>query len=321
MSAVTGDQPRQKWRELEKQNNLVNTLDRVFYWLVILGAVAISAVLLWIGVQIAISALPAIRTFGLQFLVTTTWDPVRNIYGALPQIYGTIVTSIIALVIAIPVGVGVAVFLSEDFIPNSIRTPIALAIELIAAIPSVVVGLWGIFVFIPFIRPFYDFLHNNFGWIPLFSTAPRGNSLLTLGIVLAVMISPTIIAISRGSLIALPRDLRQGALALGATRWETILRVLIPAAFSGIVGSIMLALGRAMGETMAAAMLVGNSNQITTSLLAPGATIASIIAAQFGEAGRDQVAALLYSGLILMILTLIVNILAEIIIQKFQNIE
>ncbi|PPS45362.1 phosphate ABC transporter permease subunit PstC [Chroococcidiopsis sp. TS-821] len=321
MSAVTGEQPRQKWRGLERKNDVVTTFDRVFYWLVILGAVAIGAVLLWIAVQIAISAWPAIQAYGVQFLVTTTWDPVQNIYGALPQIYGTIVTSMIALVIAVPLGVGVAVFLSEDFIPNSIRTPIALAIELIAAIPSVVVGLWGIFVFIPFIRPFYNFLYDNFSWIPLFSTPPRGNSLLTLGIVLAVMISPTIIAISRGSLLALPRDLRQGALALGATRWETILRVLIPAAFSGIVGSVMLALGRAMGETMAAAMLVGNANQITPSLLAPGATIASLIAAQFGEAGRAQVAALLYSGLVLMILTLIVNILAEIIIQRFQNIE
>ncbi|PIG92740.1 phosphate ABC transporter permease subunit PstC [Gloeocapsopsis sp. IPPAS B-1203] len=308
-------------QSLEKRVDTVQIANQSFYWLAVIGAVGIGAVLLWIAVQIGISAWPAIQSYGIQFLTTTTWDPVRNVYGALPQIYGTLVTAAIALVIAIPVGIGVAVFLSEDFLPNSVRTPIALAIELIAAVPSVVIGLWGIFVLIPFLRPFYSFLYDNFSWIPLFSTPPRGNSLLTLGLVLSVMILPTIIAISRGSLIALPRDLRQGALALGATRWETILRVLIPAAFSGIVGSIMLALGRAMGETMAAAMLVGNSNQITPSLLAPGATIASLIASQFGEAGREQVAALLYSGLILMILTLIVNILAEVIIQKFQNVE
>ncbi|AFZ29706.1 phosphate ABC transporter permease subunit PstC [Gloeocapsa sp. BRSZ] len=315
------EHPHRKDISLEKRVDTVQIFDRSFFWLAVVGAIGIGAVLFWIAVQIGISALPAIQSYGIQFLTTTTWDPVRNVYGALPQIYGTLVTAAIALVIAIPVGIGVAVFLSEDFLPNSIRTPIALAIELIAAVPSVVIGLWGIYVLIPFLRPFYNFLYDNFSWIPLFSTPPRGNSLLTLGLVLSVMILPTIIAISRGSLIALPRDLRQGALALGATRWETILRVLIPAAFSGIVGSIMLALGRAMGETMAAAMLVGNANQITPSLLAPGATIASLIASQFGEAGRSQVAALLYSGLILMILTLIVNVLAEIIIQKFQNVE
>lgn len=315
------EQPQRKGQSLEKRVNTVQIFDRSFFWLAVIGAIGIGAILVWIAIQIGLSALPAIQAYGIQFLTTTTWDPVRNVYGALPQIYGTLVTAAIALVIAIPVGIGVAVFLSEDFLPNSIRTPIALAIELIAAVPSVVIGLWGIYVLIPFLRPLYDFLYDNFSWIPLFSTPPRGNSLLTLGLVLSVMILPTIIAISRGSLIALPRDLRQGALALGATRWETILRVLIPAAFSGIVGSIMLALGRAMGETMAAAMLVGNANQITPSLLAPGATIASLIASQFGEAGREQVAALLYSGLILMILTLIVNVLAEIIIQKFQNVE
>lgn len=320
MRSATGESPRQE-RSLEKQVNTTTVLDRLFYWLTVAFAIAVVAILLWIGFQIGSTALPAIRTYGIQFLTTTTWDPVRNIYGALPQIYGTLVTSAIALIIAVPVGVGVAVFLSENFLPNQIRTPIALAIELIAAIPSVVIGLWGIYILIPFLLPFYRFLYENFSWIPLFSTPPRGNSLLTLGIVLAVMILPTIIAISRGSLVALPRDLRQGAMAMGATRWETIIRVLIPAAFSGIVGSIMLALGRAMGETMAAAMLVGNSNQITPSLIAPGATIASLIASQFGEAGRSQVAALLYSGLILLILTFIVNVLAEIIIQKFQNVE
>ena len=199
--------------------------------------------------------------------------------------------------------------------------PIAFAIELLAAIPSVVIGLWGIFVLIPFLRPFYGFLYTYLGWIPLFGSSPRGNSILTLGLVLAFMILPLITSISRGTLVSLPPHLRQGAMALGATRWETILRVLIPAGFSGIVGSVMLALGRAMGETMAAAMLVGNANRINISLLEPGSTIASLIASQFGEAGREQVSALLYAGLVLMILTLMVNILAEIIIQKFQNVE
>jgi phosphate transport system permease protein len=321
MSSLAGESSMVDRQSLEKKPTAARILDRGFYWLTLFFALGVGAVLFWIAFQIGRTAWPAIQAFGVEFLTNTTWDPVNDIYGALPQIYGTLVTALIALVIAVPVGVGVAIFLSEDFLPNSIRTPIAIAVELIAAIPSVVIGLWGIFVLIPFLRPFYNFLHGNFAWILLFSTPPRGNSFLTLGLVLALMISPTIIAISRGTLLSVPRELRQGAMALGATRWETILGVLVPAGFSGIVGSIMLALGRAMGETMAAAMLVGNSNRITASLLAPGSTIASLIASQFGEAARLQVAALLYAGLVLMILTFIVNIFAEIIIRKFQNVE
>lgn len=321
MSSLTGEPVEFDPQSLEKRPSSARIIDQGFYWLTLCLAVGAGLVVLWIAFQIGRTAWPAMQAYGIGFLTSTTWDPVNNIYGALPQIYGTLVTAFIALMIAVPFGVGVAIFLSEDFLPMAIRTPISFAIELIAAIPSVVIGLWGIFVLIPFLRPFYDFLYNNFAWIPLFSTPPRGNSFLTLGIVLALMIVPLIISISRGVLRSLPPELRQGAIALGATRWETIFGVLIPAGFSGIVGSIMLALGRAMGETMAAAMLVGNSNRITASLLAPGATIASLIASQFGEAGREQVAALLYSGVVLMVLTLLVNILAEIIIKKFQNVE
>ncbi len=306
---------------IEAKKDLRYYLDQSFYYLTMVFALAMSVALVWIIVQIGLTSLPAIQKFGLGFLTSTTWDPVQNIYGVLPQIYGTIVTAIIALLVAVPLGLGIAVFLSEDFLPTSVSTPIAFAIELLAAIPSVVIGLWGIFVLIPFIRPFFDFLHNNLGWIPLFSTPGRGTSILTLGLVLAFMILPLITSISRGTLVSLPPHLRQGAMALGATRWETILKVLIPAGFSGIVGSVMLALGRAMGETMAAAMLVGNANRINASILEPGSTIASLIASQFGEAGREQVAALLYAGLILMLLTLLVNILAEVIIKKFQNVE
>ncbi|MDR5637805.1 MULTISPECIES: phosphate ABC transporter permease subunit PstC [unclassified Thermosynechococcus] len=306
---------------IEARKNLRYYLDQSFYYLTMVFALAVAVALLWIVIQIGLAAIPAITRFGLRFLASTTWDPVQNIYGILPQIYGTLVSALIALLVAVPLGLGIAVFLSEDFLPTYIRTPIAFAIELLAAIPSVVIGLWGIFVLIPFLRPFYNFLHEYLGWIPLFGTSPRGNSILTLGLVLAFMILPLITSISRETLVSLPPYLRQGAMALGATRWETILRVLIPAGFSGIVGSIMLALGRAMGETMAAAMLVGNTNRISLSILEPGSTIASLIASQFGEAGREQVAALLYAGLVLMILTLLVNILAEIIIKKFQNVE
>ncbi|MBE9182232.1 phosphate ABC transporter permease subunit PstC [Oculatella sp. LEGE 06141] len=321
MSAGTEGATQSNRGSLEKRLSKQSLLDQGFFWLTLVMAIGIAAVLAFVIYEIGRSALPAIQTFGLGFLFSTTWDPVQNVYGALPQIYGTLVTSAIALFLAVPIGVGVAVFLTEDFVPGYIRTPISFAIELIVAIPSVVLGLWGIFVFIPFIRPFYQVLNSTLGWIPLFAGVPRGYSLLTLGIILAIMIVPIIISITRGTLLSLPPELRQGAMAMGATRWETIIRVLIPAGLSGIIGSVMLAFGRAMGETMVAAMLVGNSNRISISLMNPGATITSLIASQFGEAGRTQVAALLYSGLVLMVLTLLVNIFAEMIIKKFQNVE
>lgn len=311
-----------KQHGLEKRNSTGRVLDVGFWGLTLLLAIAAGAVLLWIILQTAASAMPAIRAFGPGFVIGTTWNPVTNVYGVLPQIYGTLVTSLIAISIAVPLGVGVAIFLTEGFAPKWVTIPIAYAIELIVAIPSVVLGIWGIFVLIPAIRPFFRFLNNYLGWIPIFGgAAPRGNNLLLVGLVLSIMIVPIIISITRGTFEALPRDMRTGSLALGATRWETILRVLIPAGLSGIISSVMLALGRALGETMVAAMLVGNANRINMSWLQPGSTITGLIASQFGEAGRTQVAALMYAGLVLMILSLVVNILAEIIIRRFQNIE
>lgn len=310
-------------RSLEKRTSTARVLDVGFWGFTLLLAIGAGAVLLWIILQTAVSAWPAIRQFGVVgFVFGTTWNPVTNVYGILPMIYGTLVTAFIALVIAVPLGVGVAIFLTEGFAPKWVTTPIAFAIELIVAIPSVVLGIWGIFVLIPFIRPFFRFLNEYLGWIPIFGgAAPRGNSLLLVGLVLSIMIVPIIISITRSTFEVLPRELRNGSLALGATRWETILRVLIPAGLSGIISGVMLALGRALGETMVAAMLVGNANRIDISWLQPGSTITGLIASQFGEAGRVQVAALMYAGLVLMILALIVNILAEVIIRRFQNIE
>ncbi|WP_121971667.1 phosphate ABC transporter permease subunit PstC [Leptolyngbya sp. BC1307] len=303
-------------RRLKKRNSTARVIDVGFWGFTLLLAIGAGAVLLWIVVQTAISAWPAIQTFGLGFVVGTTWNPVTNVYGVLPMIYGTLVTSFIAVLIAVPLGVGVAIFLTEGFAPTWVTTPIAFAIELIVAIPSVVLGIWGIFVLIPAIRPFFRFLNDYLGWIPIFGGgAPRGNSLLLVGLVLAIMIVPIITSITRGTFEVLPRELRNGSLALGATRWETILRVMIPAGLSGIISSVMLAMGRALGETMVAAMLVGNANRISTSWLQPGSTITGLIASQFGEAGRVQVAALMYAGLVLMILALAVNILAEVIIR------
>lgn len=307
---------------LEKRLTTARSLDVGFQWLTLALAIFAGFVLLWVIEQTVQLAMPAIRTFGLGFITGTTWDPVRNIYGVLPQIYGTLTTAFIAITLAVPLGIGVALFLTEGFAPKWVTQPITYAIELIVAIPSVVLGLWGIFVLIPALRPFFTFLNTYFGWIPFFGGPdPRGNNLLIVGMVLSIMIVPVIISITRSTFEVLPRDLRTGSLALGATRWETILKVLIPAGLSGIISGVMLALGRALGETMVAAMLVGNANRIDISWLQPGSTITALIANQFGEAGRLQVSALMYAGVVLMLLSLVVNILAELIIRRFQNIE
>jgi phosphate transport system permease protein len=294
--------------------------DRGFIGLTLVFAVGIGLVLLAIATVIFLRSLSAIQAYGLGFLTTSAWNPVqgREQYGALPVIYGTLVSSALALFIAIPLGIGTAIFLSEDFIPLKARMPLIFMVELLAAIPSVVYGLWGIFVLIPLLKPVGVWLHANLGWIPLFGTTPAGPGMLPAGTVLAIMILPIITAISRDSLASLPPDLRQASLGLGATRWETIFRVLIPAAFSGIVGGIMLALGRAMGETMAVTMIIGNSNRLSVSLLDPANTISSLLANQFAEASGMQVSALMYAGLVLMLLTLVVNILAEYIVEQVK---
>lgn len=295
------------------------SLDKGFVLLTRILALAVAGVLIFIALVVAVKAMPAIQKFGLGFLFTSDWNPVAESYGALPVIYGTIVSAAIALLLAVPLGVGTAVFLSEDFLPLSLRTPLVFMVELLAAIPSVVYGLWGIFVLIPIISNLGNWLHNNFGWLPIFSTPPAGPGMLPAGVILTIMILPIITAISRDSLAALPPELRQASLGLGATRWETLFRVLIPAAFSGIVGAVMLALGRAMGETMAVTLLIGNSNKLSFSLLAPANTIASLLANQFAEASGLQVAALMYAGLVLFAITLIVNVLAELIVRQVKK--
>jgi phosphate transport system permease protein len=305
--------------EIQPRSSVEKTLDNSFLWLTRILALAVAGVLIYVAIEVGIEAMPAIRKYGLGFLFTSAWNPVADTYGALPMIYGTIVSSAIALLLAVPIGIGTAVFLSEDFLPLSIRTPLVFMVELLAAIPSVVYGLWGIFVLIPLLLPIGRWLNSSFGWLPIFGTPPGGPGMLPAGIVLTIMILPIITAISRDSLASLPPDLRQASLGLGATRWETLIRVLIPAAFSGIVGGIMLALGRAMGETMAVTMIIGNANQLNVSLLAPANTIASLLANQFAEASGLQIAALMYAGLVLFIITLIVNILAELIVRQVKK--
>ena len=277
-------------------------------------ALCVPLLLLLVLLEVAVAGWPALREFGFGFLTSSNWDPVNHQFGAAPAIFGTIVTSIVALVIATPLAIGVAVFLSE-YAPPRIRQPVAFLVDLLAAIPSVVYGLWGIFFLIPLLRqhviPFLrDTLH--LGAIPLFSGPSYGNSVFAAGIILAIMVLPYISSVSREVLLAVPRSQREAALALGATRWETIQKAVIPFARTGIIGGIILGLGRALGETMAVTMLIGNRHEISASLLAPGYTMASLIANEFSEASNDlHLSALMAVGFVLLVMTLIVNAIAR----------
>ena len=292
--------------------------DRSFRWLSVALASLVGLVLLGILLTVISGSRQAIAAYGLAFLTTSNWDPVGDQYGAFTAIYGTIVTSALSLLIAVPLGVGTAVFLTENIIPAKLRDALALMVELLAAIPSVVLGLWAIFVLEPFLRPFLGFLYTSLGWLPIFSTDPQGPGVAPAILILVVMILPIITAISRDSLMQVPPELRQAAYGIGTTRWGAILQVILPAAVSGIAGGVMLALGRAMGETMAVTMIIGNSNNFSWSLLAPGNTISSMLANQFGEADGNQVSALMYAALVLMLLTLLVNVLAQWVVRRLS---
>ncbi len=285
-----------------------------------MAAAATVATLAWIVIEIVRQAWPAIKEFGFGFVVGTTWTPNRGIFGVLPFLIGTVVSSFIAILFALPLGLAVAIFLSEDFLPLPIRNTIRFVVELLAAIPSVVYGLWGIAVVIPLVQEYGNILAKAVGTsIPLFKGPSFGNSMLTASIVLALMILPTITAISRSALVAVPRTLREGAYALGATRWEAIFGVIMPTAAPGIVAATILALGRAMGETMAIAMLIGNSSRMTWSLLYPSGTLAALLANEFAEAGGLQIASLMFAALLLVVLTLGVNVIGELVLKRAQK--
>jgi phosphate transport system permease protein len=290
--------------------------NRGFTILVWICAASGLVFLVWMAWIVFQDAQPAIDKFGLGFLWETTWDVNVLKFGGLPFIYGSVISSILALLLAIPLSVAVALTTSENFLPASIRYPIGFLVELIASIPSVIIGLWGIFVLIPILKPLQEWLFQNLAWFPLFSTQPLGPSMLIAGVILAIMIVPTISAISRDVLLTVPAELRSASMALGATRWETIWRVLLPAASSGIIGAIILGLGRALGETMAVAMVIGNSSIISSSLLAPGYTIPAVLANTFPEAFEKlHIGALMYLALILFLITLVVNSVAALLVQ------
>jgi len=277
------------------------------------GSVVLLTVLLvyelWIG-----SVLPR-HKFGLGFFVTKVWDPVFDNFGALPFIYGTVVTSAVALFIAVPLGIGAAIFLAE-LAPARVSDTLEFFIDLLAAVPSVIYGLLGIFIVVPLMREYVEpALKDSLGFLPLFKGPAYGIGFLTAGVVLAIMVIPYIISVSREILLSVPRDQREAALALGATRWESTWKVVVPFARTGIMGSIFLALARALGETMAVTMVIGNAPIIAASLFSPGNSIASVIAAQFTEATGDlYLQSLIELGLVLFLLTFVLNGLARILI-------
>ena len=322
--------PPTRW---EKGSNVVfRALTHVVAWLTVL-------LVLFIVFEIGWAATPAIKRYGLGFLTTVKWDPNTEEYGIRPHIWGTLYSSLLAVLIGTVFGLSVAVFLSERFLssliyrilklfgvehhsfwsklPDSLEMLLKNLIQLLAAIPSVVYGLWGIFVISPLLHPVCTWLHKSLGWIPFFGTSFNPYSMLPAALVLSIMVLPTISAISRDALVSVPPRLRQAAYGLGATRWEALVSVIIPTAQTGIFGSVLLAFGRAIGETMALAMLVGNANTLSWSLFSPANTLAAMMANTFPEAREPNlVAALMYAALVLMAITLIVNILGSWILQR-----
>jgi phosphate transport system permease protein len=280
---------------------------------------AILVLLALIAVVLTINALPSFRAFGPGFLASTAWNPVKDEFGALPFIYGTLVTSAIALLLGVPISLGIAIFVAE-LSPGSIRVPLTYVVELLAAVPSVVYGLWGIFVLVPLMTAYASpALQATFGFLPLFQGQIYGTNLLTAGVILAIMIIPTVSAVSRDALLAVPQHQREAALSLGATRWESIRIAVLSYARSGIFGAVMLGLGRAFGETMAVTMVIGNRNAISVSLFAPAQTLSSLIAnsAREGIAGSLELGAIVELGLVLMLVALLINVFARLMVWRF----
>ncbi|MGM0415140.1 MAG: phosphate ABC transporter permease subunit PstC [Bacillota bacterium] len=303
-----------------KYNLKNNIKDRLFYrgsrlfaWSLII------LIIMMLGVMFSFSW-PSIKEFGISFISSQSWNPVTDNYGALPFIYGSLITSVISLVIAIPLGIGSAIFLTE-IAPKKISQPLGFVIELLAAVPSVIYGFWALFVLTPFIRDYIQpFLNRHLGFLTFFQGPMVGVGILAAGIILAIMILPIITSITRDVLEAVPEEQRQAMLAMGATRWETIWHIVLPYGKAGIIGAIILAFGRAVGETMAVTMVIGNVNRISYSFFAMGNTMASVIANEFSEAVSNlHLGALVELGLVLFTITLILNILARLLIYYTAN--
>lgn len=298
----------------------IHFADRVFY--VSLKSASWGVVLLLLAMILVIGhmAWPALKTFGWHFFVNREWNSYTQEFGALALVYGTVVSSFLALLLAVPVAVGVALFLNE-LAPPFLARSLGFGVEMLAAIPSIVFGLWGLFVLAPFLRDHVQpIFSNHFGWLPFFSGPPLGVGMMAAGVVLAIMITPTIAAIAREVFKAIPNTHREAALGIGATRWETIRLAVLKTGTPGIIGAVILGLGRALGETMAVTMVIGNRVEISASLFASGQTMASILANQYAEADNDlHLAALTAVGLALFILSLVINSIARFIVWRVEK--
>ncbi len=300
-----------------KRIKLIDPLFKRMSGIVALSILVLSIFLVYVMVK---HSIPSIQKFGLSFLFSTKWDPVTENFGALPFIYGTIVSSLLALMIAVPLSLGIAIYLSE-IAPLWIREPLSFLVELLAAIPSVIYGIWGIFVLAPVLRNYVQpFLSKFFGFLPIFSGDYYGVGMMTAGIILSIMIIPTISSISRDVFLSVPNSQREAVIALGATQWETIRLSVLKYAKPGVIGAIILGFGRAVGETMAVTMVIGNRPEISASLFAPSYTMASVIANEFTEATSNlYIGAIIELGLVLFIITFILNIIARLLIWSVSN--
>ena len=316
---ATATQPDAPPRPAAAQRSLERSSygDPIFKLILALGAASVPVLLGFLVFELWTGARLSIGKFGLDFITSSTWDPVAEQFGAFPLIFGTLPSSFIALVIAVPLSLGVAIYLTE-FAPKVVRQPVAFLISLLAAIPSVVYGLWGIFILIPLLRKsVFPLLRDGLGFLPFFQGPIYGPSMLAAGIILAIMVMPYIMSVSREVLLAVPNTQREAALALGATRWEAVITTVVPYARSGILGAVILGLGRALGETMAVTMLIGNRHEIAASLFAPGYTMAAAIANEFSEAVGDMhLSALAYVAFLLFVVTVLVNAGARLLIWR-----
>jgi phosphate transport system permease protein len=307
--------PAAKHSAYLQQGGSAEVGDRAFKFLMLVCGLAVLAILFLIVYQLVLRSALSWHSFGFKFFAGHDWDPVNERFGAMPFIYGTLVSSFLALLIAVPLAIGVAVFTTE-MCPVKLRGPLSFFVELLAAIPSVVYGLWAIFVLVPLLSNYIEpFLSSTLGWTGFFTGAPYGISMLAAGIILAIMIIPIISSIAREVLMVVPQHQREGVLALGATRWEMIRVGVLRNARAGIMGGIILGLGRALGETMAVTMVIGNRPEIAKSLFAPGYTMASVLANEFSEATGDvYLSALIEIGLALFLVTIVVNALARLLV-------
>ena len=282
-----------------------------------IAAGVVVALLLFIALLLYVNSRLTWETFGLSFVTGQTWDPVKGIYGALPFIVGTVLAALLAVILAAPVGIFTAIYLSE-LAPRRIATPLTFMIELLAAIPSVVIGLWGVFVLAPFLRGTVEsWIVSTVGWIPFLGGPAYGVGLFSAGVILTIMILPTIVTISREVIQAVPGSQREAMFALGATRWEVIRRAVVPFARSGIIGAVILGLGRALGETMAVTMVIGNRDAIPKGLFDQTQTIASKIATSFSEAQVGiETSSLIALGLVLLVMTVIMNVIARLLVWR-----